>query len=313
MQWRVNQIFHNPSRFTRMKVTAMDVIWPFAVLMTANVIALICWTTIDPLVFTRSYHAGTDDWNRRISSYGACTSSGTSKGGMWPYLAIIIAVNMGALILANVQSYQARSIRTEFSESKFISIIMASMLQALVISIPILVLVYSQPRAMFVILVCLISVICTAVLVLMFVPKIQYMKEWELAQERKRVSKALRLANGGIDSSLETPSSVAGTGGTQGLKVQMSYSRPLGPTTSTADNENVGGSGLKVKKFSSRQFFQATTTGNGGDIGNDNDEGEEEDPGLEVHKIETHPMNSDNENLLTKIEECDGEPQERPV
>ena len=290
----------------------MDVIWPFAVLMTANVIALICWTTIDPLVFTRSYHAGTDDWNRRISSFGTCTSSGKSKGGMWPYLAIIIAVNMGALILANVQSYQARSIRTEFSESKFISIIMASMLQALVISIPILVLVYDQPRAMFVILVCLISVICSAVLVLMFVPKIQYMKEWELEQERKRVSKALRLANGGIDSSSEMPSSVAGTGGGQGLMVHMSYSRPLGPSISTADNENVGRSGLKVKKFSSRQFFRNTTTGNGGDTGNDNEQREEEELGLEVSKIETHAMTTDSENLLTKIEECDRESQERP-
>ena len=41
-------------------------------------------------------------------------------------------------------------------------------------------------------------------------------------------------------------------------------------------------------------------------------EEEDEDPGLEVHKIETHPMNSDSENLLNKIEECDKEPQERP-
>ena len=148
----------------------------------------------------------------------------------------------------------------------------------------------------------------------MFLPKIQYMKEWELEQERKRVSKALRLANGGIDSSLEMPSSVAGAGGAQGLKVQMSYSRPLGPSISSADNEHVGKSGLKVQKFSSRQFFRNTITGNGGDTGNGNEvrEEEDEDPGLEVHKIETHPMNSDSENLLNKIEECDKEPQERP-
>ena len=146
------------------------------------------------------------------------------------------------------------------------------------------------------------------------------MKEWEHEEERKRVSKRLRLANGGIDSSSEMPSSGTGTGGGQGLKVAMSYTRPLGegqggtgnPSISTIDNGGVGKSGLKVKKFSSRNFFRNTSTGKGGDTGNDN---EEEELGLEVHKIETPPLNTDSENLLTKIEECDGHSleTERPM
>lgn len=301
-----------------MKVTVMDVIWPLAVLMTANLIALICWTTIDPLVFRRTYHAGTDDWNRRISSYGTCTSSGNAKGGMWPYLAIIIAVNMGALILANVQSYQARSIRTEFSESKYISIIMASMLQAFVIAIPILALVFAEPQVMFVILVCLISVICTAVLLLMFVPKIQYLKEWGREQERKRVSKRLRLANGGGIDSSELPSTGTVSGG-QGLKVDIqSYNRPLeghgdtgttSRTVSTNNNGYGGASGLKVKVFSSTKFFRSTKKDRG--TSNDNEE-----LGLKVDMIESPQIPADSENLLSMVEEnegpCENEDKEGP-
>ena len=186
--WRVNKIFHSARRFVRIQVKAKDVIPPYFGLMTVNVISLTCWTIIAPLTYQRSNNPGTDLWNRVISTYGICESKGDSPGGFLPYLLVIVVTNMGLLVLANVQSYQARSIETEYSESKYISFIMASLLQACFIGIPIILLTYKIPQTYFVIMSSLIFVVCMSVLSLIFVPKIIYLKAWHIEQAKKRMS-----------------------------------------------------------------------------------------------------------------------------
>jgi len=53
----------------------LQVMWPLVVLLTLNVITLICWTAIAPLRYVRTLEAGTDPWNRSIGSYGQCRST----------------------------------------------------------------------------------------------------------------------------------------------------------------------------------------------------------------------------------------------
>lgn len=229
--WRVNKIFHNPSRFSRIKVTAKDVIGPYMVLLAVNVIVLSCWTAIAPLVYDRFYHAGTDSWNREISSYGLCHSASDAKGGFVPYLVIIGVVNVGVLILANIQSYQARSIRTEFSESKYITVIMVSMLQAFAIGIPVILLVWDLPQVFFMVLVCLISVICFAVLLFMFLPKIVILKEKKAQQKKKEERQSAR--NGGATGSSGNDPSTATSeddDGRYGLKIALVQSTNIAMT-----------------------------------------------------------------------------------
>lgn len=72
--WRVNRLFHAKQGFTRVKVSAYDVLAPFAVIFGSNVIVLACWSAIDPLTYQRLSGDGTDFWNREIESYGACRS-----------------------------------------------------------------------------------------------------------------------------------------------------------------------------------------------------------------------------------------------
>lgn len=83
--------------------------------MALNLIALICWTAIAPLVFNRTTKDGTDPWNRAIGSYGHCGSE--DPGASVPYLVVIRIISMSALVIASCQSYRARKIRTEFNES----------------------------------------------------------------------------------------------------------------------------------------------------------------------------------------------------
>jgi len=229
--WRVNKIFHNPSRFSRIKVTPKDVIGPYLALLCVNVIVLACWTAIAPLVYDRFYHAGTDSWNRPISSYGLCHSGGDAKGGFAPYLIIIAVVNVGVLVLANMQAYQARSIRTEFSESKYINIIMASMLQAFVIGFPVILLVWDLPQVYFVVMVCLISVICLAVLLFMFVPKVLFLKEKTKEKKRKDEERVKRQNSSSyFADTRENTSSMASAlddNGQSGLRIAMMTSTRL--------------------------------------------------------------------------------------
>jgi ABC-type sugar transport system substrate-binding protein len=178
--WRVVKILHNAQRFERIEVAARDVVLPYLVLMIVNVIVLLCWTLMAPLKYVRQAHLGTDDWNRVISTYGQCQSSSeSSRGGAVPFFVVLSVVNIGLLIVANVQAYRARSIHTEFSESRYVAIVMASMLQTFLVGLPMLFLVYDQPEAFFIVLCVLVFVTCMAIQLFMFVPKILVLRDWK--------------------------------------------------------------------------------------------------------------------------------------
>jgi gamma-aminobutyric acid type B receptor len=81
--WRVNQFFKSSNAHGRIQVRERDVLLPFFFIFTLNTIILICWTIIDPLVYTRRFADGTDLWNRDIASSGSCRS----ENGAVAYLA----------------------------------------------------------------------------------------------------------------------------------------------------------------------------------------------------------------------------------
>lgn len=164
--WRVNKIFHT-ARFQRITVREKDVAVPFAVLFSLNVILLVAWTIVDPLKWERVYED-------ELNSYGVCAAEGDAWKG---FLSAVAAINAGALILANVQAYIARNIKDEFSESKWIGIAMASMLQMALVGTPLLALVYDNPNARFFVWTGIIFVVCTSLLLLIFVPKIILKRE----------------------------------------------------------------------------------------------------------------------------------------
>lgn len=170
--WRINRIFHNPNRFSRVTVTASDAMLPFAVLLFANVLTLSLFTALAPLTIIRQDHAGTDDWNRVISTFGTCQSITNRWGGSAPYYVTLVVINLTALIVANIQAYQARSIQAEFSESRYIAMSVASLLQTSIIAFPILYLVRELPQVSYLLKVCIVFINCMVILLCMFVPKI---------------------------------------------------------------------------------------------------------------------------------------------
>ena len=189
--WRINKIFHQKSGFKRMRVTARDVILPFFVLLSLDLIILTCWTVLVPLHYVRLDHSGTDEWNRVISTYGTCSGDGSLL-----YILMLGAVNLAALCIALFQAYQARSIQSEFSESAYIGTAMVVILQACAIGFPILFLVQDDPQVFYLVTVMLTFVTSMAVLCLIFVPKISLRGESAAAQT-KRLRQSIRFESNG--------------------------------------------------------------------------------------------------------------------
>jgi ABC-type sugar transport system substrate-binding protein len=186
--WRIVKIMHNAERFRRVKITAKQVLYPYFLLLVANIIVLTCWTVINPLVYRRVDHKdSTDLWNRVNDSSGRCVSSNEEAlGGAAPYLGCLAIINGGLLLFANVMAYRSRHIRTEFRESHYIAIVMASMLQAFLIGIPIIWFVLMQPMPYYVVIVFLDFAVCIATLLFMFVPKISAHRDYLKARMRSQ-------------------------------------------------------------------------------------------------------------------------------
>ena len=140
-----------------------DVILPFAVLMTINVSLMAMWTSIDPRIWVRT------EPNEEYESHGYCESEGQSYIA---FLVLIGIVNALALVSATIQAYRARNIASEFSESWYIMVILLSLLQALIIGVPLLIIVSDNEVASYFVWCGIIFVITSAVLALMFGPKI---------------------------------------------------------------------------------------------------------------------------------------------
>jgi hypothetical protein len=188
---------------------------PYVVMMGMNLLALSCWTAIAPLTYKRYDAVGTDDWNRVISTYGICTSESESKTteDFWPFLGVILAINISLLGIANVQAYQARSIQTEYSESRYIFVIMTSMMQMFALAVPCISLLSKQPRPYFIVMVIVILCVSAAVLGFMFLPKILHTRSWMIEQaEKEKVKAAKREKN---------PIGYRGSLGDDGLKVAV--------------------------------------------------------------------------------------------
>jgi 7 transmembrane sweet-taste receptor of 3 GCPR/Periplasmic binding protein domain len=169
--WRINKIFLSGFRFTRNVVTVSEVLTPVALLLCANILVLSLWTFQAPMRFVRQPHAGTDEWNRVVSTYGVCTS----PNGL-PYMVTIVFINSGLLVLANYQAYRARNIQSEFSESRYIAIVMGSMLQACIIATPIVFLDYDEPRVVYLVTTLTIFFVCLSILIFIFIPKLLFVK-----------------------------------------------------------------------------------------------------------------------------------------
>lgn len=131
-----------------------------------------------PLEWTRVETSSTDRFGRSTESYGTCFD--LDEASQYVFVVLLVVVNLSALLFATYQAYKSRNLPpTNFNEGRYIGISFASLLEAFLLSIPVFFVVSDNPSAFFIVESVLVTIICLAVLLPIFVPK--YIKRNERA------------------------------------------------------------------------------------------------------------------------------------
>lgn len=121
---------------------------------------------VDPISWRRT-EIEVDRYERTIETSGACHSQNPV-----PFFSTLLFVNLLGLGFCIFQSYVARKIATEFSESEYIARAMSLNLVVVFMAIPVSVIAWDNPRARFFNASALIFIMSASLLLFIFVPKI---------------------------------------------------------------------------------------------------------------------------------------------
>ena len=108
------------------------------------------------------------------------------------------------MVFALYEAYQARKVSLQFAESSYIAVAIAAILLVSFIGIPVMVIARDQPRATFFVLSSLIFVICTSLLLFIFIPKEKFRRAGNSMKDAVRSSV-------GVNSSSYMSSSITST------------------------------------------------------------------------------------------------------
>ncbi|GBG34913.1 Metabotropic glutamate receptor-like protein E [Hondaea fermentalgiana] len=169
--WRLGKIVNN-KRMKRLRITNLDLSISIAAVLCVDILILSVWTAVDPLHWARGEAVSVTIQNTpgvvlEVSS-GMCSSD--YPGG---FVAALAVVHVSILIGGHVMLYKVRNVSAQFLERRYLLIILYTSLQLLVLGIPLLFAVGSDPLARFLCLSGIIFLTDLAVLGLIFIPKIR--------------------------------------------------------------------------------------------------------------------------------------------
>lgn len=228
--------------------------------MFINVSVLTAWTLVSPLVWVRvPVTSNVDSFGRYPDSFGSCYRT-ANKNYRYVFLIGVSLVDVVALVFANYQSYLARNIPTDLSESFYVALSMAGLLEAYFLGAPILFIVRDNPTAFFLVFSILISIVCLAILLPIFVPKYMLRNMYQRRPARRRgrrASMAMSVnSNKSHDSGKwrqESSSSVSSAAGISKIFRSAEYFE---------QRRSVCGAGSELKQRSPQQRRRSVAFGN---------------------------------------------------
>jgi hypothetical protein len=167
--WRLNKLMNSGLGMKRIKVEAKDVMLPFLILLLINVVLILCMTFVTPSRYQRIDQESYDMYGRSLASFGTCQPENT--GTFNKFLIPLLVCDFIGVLVATYQSWMARKLPTEFSESKYLALSMMSLLETLILGGPILLVVSNNPTASYLVSSALIWVACMTILLPLFLPK----------------------------------------------------------------------------------------------------------------------------------------------
>jgi len=167
--YRISLILNSSVRFRRLTVTYRDVLKPMIVHLGANVIVLLIKTILYPLHW-EIYVETVDMFGRPAETFGRCSGDGERL----PFVIVLLAINFFAMAFAMLQAWKTRAMSTEYSESRYIAIVMISIFLVAFVGCPVLVLAYDNPDASIFVGNAIVFLTCCSTLLWIFVPKIKH-------------------------------------------------------------------------------------------------------------------------------------------
>jgi hypothetical protein len=208
--WRINIVHASARKFRRVTIRTTDVLLPFAILMVLNMTILITWTILAPLQWQRVI-VEEDMFGQPVKSRGTCILAVNNReNAEMIFLFSLGAVNVAALLFSNYQSYRARKLPSDFNETFYLAITNLVILEGLVLGAPILFVVGDDPTSFMLIRSLLVSIICFAVLLPMFVPKFTQAKDEKV---KRHVANASSQADSNVAQFTSRASNFAFTDG----------------------------------------------------------------------------------------------------
>jgi hypothetical protein len=230
--WRINRLIKYGKQCRRVTISTTDAMFPLAILMVCNVSLLTVWTVMSPVAWNMIEVANYDEFGRSVESYGRCDGDGSVTTTI--IISLMALVNGLGLLFTNYQGLKTRSLPTEFNESFFLAIANGSLLEALILGIPILVLANGSPSTSFIVKAMLVTLVCLCVLLPMFIPKhlqrkIQAKKM--ISRKQSAIRESLRTSGNGsnfFQEIQEIPEECLGTRVTRhdGYYLQRKVSKP---------------------------------------------------------------------------------------
>jgi hypothetical protein len=157
---RLHELVLSASHFRRLTIKPKDTLRPFCILMGLNIAILIAWTVISPIPWERTYTDTKDEYGRLTQSQGQCSL--TNSSSIW-FVVVIMTIDTLAVLLAAYQAYLARDHPRECKEGHYITLSIAGLSEAILLSIPIFV-AAEQNEVVFLVLAALIFVASLALL-----------------------------------------------------------------------------------------------------------------------------------------------------
>ena len=139
---RINKLLNSSSNFRRVTITVWDVMPTFCILFTLTFIFLSVWTFVDPMYWVREEVFGSTDG---LSTFGSCKLGRTNVS--IAMLICLIVLAFACVVLACAAAWHGRNVSVEYSESRYVTMIVIAMLQAFPIGIPLIMLSSSNPTA----------------------------------------------------------------------------------------------------------------------------------------------------------------------
>lgn len=131
-----------------------------------DIVILVVMTLVAPPQYEKLYQY--DEFGRVIHIEGRCNYEDAQ-----PYMIALTVLSFLTLVLAGWESFKARKLSTEFSESRYVFRALVATLTVTFTGVPLLFLTDDNPNALAFALSSIIFVASTSILLFIFVPKIQ--------------------------------------------------------------------------------------------------------------------------------------------